>query len=132
MKKAIATMMLASVCACSFTPLTQPKYPPDEGFNYFYTPPNTTTLVVGEKKHDTKPLPVDDAAVYKASIDRISDIIHDETCMLVICDGGQPLGCANVRVMECATETKTVCITADLIDSRGGIHHKPYCPRSHK
>lgn len=130
--KAMIAMALTCICACSFTPLTQPKYSPEEGFGYFFEPTNTNTLVVGEKKHDTKPQPVDDPAVYRASIDRITAIIHDETCMLVICAGMDPLGCTNVRVNECATETKTVCITADLIDSRGGIHHKPYCPRSPK
>jgi hypothetical protein len=87
----------------------------DEGF---YNPPNTTTFTVRSNHRTTQPNLPTEQDTYLASLNRIVAVITDESSTLQACK------------TDCASKRTSFCQTAQLIDSRGGIHQKPYCQES--
>jgi hypothetical protein len=122
--KSLCVIALACLFACTNTQLSQPQIQPlDDGF---YNPPNTTTVVVGEKR-DKQAQAVDEEARYQESLKQIEHTMYAEVCSMMICARMNPAGCTDVSIGNCATLHHRTCDIPDMIDSRGGIHHKTYC-----
>jgi hypothetical protein len=121
MKLSFFVVMVVSMCACTSHNVSQSQAPKQLDQSY-YNPPNTSDLIVGDKKAVERQAALDEEKAYWKSLENITTKIRNEALDIAICKEVE-------KDSGCTVMLKYYCEVDELVDSRGGHHDKPYCKK---